>query len=165
MVSYCYMSTWVELYRMVKKAIYLWTDSYIALLGFLYSFRCEAIQLCEVTSIRLLLRVGIKVVDEWQKCLGYVRGSNIYVRGFQDLRAWSLRLRAQTEENHYVKALFPSREGHFSLCWIRGILAIKRRACVSLRREISGSWACLGTINLELAYCAYGIKMRSTGGF
>ena len=38
MVSYCYMSTWVELYRMVKKAIYLWTDSYIALLGFLYSF-------------------------------------------------------------------------------------------------------------------------------
>ena len=26
-----YMSTWVELYRMAKKAIWLWTDSYIAL--------------------------------------------------------------------------------------------------------------------------------------
>ena len=36
---------------------------------------------------RLLLRVGIKVVDEWQISLGYVRGSNIYVRGHLDLRA------------------------------------------------------------------------------
>jgi len=26
--------------------------------------------------------------------LGYVRSSNIYVRGYLDLRAWSLRLRA-----------------------------------------------------------------------
>jgi len=42
----------------------------------------------------LFLRAGIKVVDEWQKSLGYVRGSNIYVRGYWDLRAWSLRLRA-----------------------------------------------------------------------
>ena len=54
----------------------------------------KAIQLCEVTSIRLLLRIGIKVVDEWQISLGYVRGSNIYVRGYWDLCAWSLRLRA-----------------------------------------------------------------------
>ena len=66
-----YMSTWVELYRMAKKAIWLY----------------------EVTSIRLLLRVGIKVADEWQISLDYVRGSNIYVRGYLDLRAWSLRLR------------------------------------------------------------------------
>ena len=36
---------------------------------------------------RLLLRVGIKVVDEWQISLGYVRGSNIYVRGYLDLCA------------------------------------------------------------------------------
>ena len=43
---------------------------------------------------KLLLCVGIKVVDEWQKCLDYVRSSNIYVRGYLDLRAWSLRLRA-----------------------------------------------------------------------
>ena len=43
---------------------------------------------------RLLVRVGIKVVDEWQISLGYVRGSNIYVRGYLDLCAWSLRLRA-----------------------------------------------------------------------
>ena len=43
---------------------------------------------------RLLFRVGIKVVDEWQISLGYVRGSNIYVRGHLDLRTWSLRLRA-----------------------------------------------------------------------
>ena len=41
-------------------------------------------------------------------------------------------------KNHYVKALFSSREGYFSLRWIRGILAIRRRACVSLRRGISG---------------------------
>ena len=45
------------------------------------------------TRRRLLLHVGIKVVDEWQISLGYVRGSNIYVRGYLDLRAWSLRLR------------------------------------------------------------------------
>ena len=38
-----YMSTWVELYRMAKKAIWLY----------------------EVISIRLLLCVGIKVADEW----------------------------------------------------------------------------------------------------
>ena len=54
----------------------------------------KAIQLCEVTYIRLLLRIGIKVVDEWQISLDYVRGSNIYVRGYLDLRTWSLRLRA-----------------------------------------------------------------------
>ena len=28
-----------------------------------------------------------------------------------------------------MKALFSSREGHFSLRWIRGIFAISRRAC------------------------------------
>ena len=33
---------------------------------------------------RLLLRVGIKVMDEWQISLDYVRGSNIYVRGYLD---------------------------------------------------------------------------------
>ena len=37
-----------------------------------------------------------------------------------------------------MKVLFPSREGRFSFRWIRGILAIGRRACVSLRRGISG---------------------------
>ena len=47
-----------------------------------------------VTYIGLLLCVGIKVADECQISLGYVRGSNIYVRGYLDLRAWSLRLRA-----------------------------------------------------------------------
>jgi len=57
-----YMSTWEELYRMVKKAIWL----------------------CEVISITLLLCVGIKVADEWQKSMDYVRGSNIYVRGYLD---------------------------------------------------------------------------------
>ena len=37
-----------------------------------------------------------------------------------------------------MKALFSSREGCFFLRWIRGILAIGRRACVSLWRGISG---------------------------
>ena len=41
-----------------------------------------------------------------------------------------------------MNALFSSREGHFSLRWIRGILAKKRGTCVSLRRGISGGWAC-----------------------
>ena len=58
-------------------------------------------------------------MDEWQKSLDYVRGSNIYVRGYLDLCAWSLRLRTQIEEYHYVKALFSSRERCFSLRWIR----------------------------------------------
>ena len=93
-----------------------------------------------MTYIGLLLCVGIKVVDEWQKSLGYVRGSNIYVRGYLDLRAWSLRLRAYIEEYHYGKALFSSRECHFFLRWTRGMLVIRRRACVSLRRGISGSY-------------------------
>ena len=132
---------YIQVYGCVGRAIQDGEESYIALARFLYSFRCEAIQLCEVTSIRLLLRVGIKVADEWQKSVDYVRGSNIYVRGYLDLRVWSLNLRAQISKNHYVKALFSSREGQFSLRWIRGILAKGRRACWSLRRGISGSWA------------------------
>ena len=55
--------------------------------------RYEPILVAESTYIRLLLCVWIKVVDEWQISLGYVRGSNIYVRGYLDLRARSLRLR------------------------------------------------------------------------
>ena len=43
--------------------------------------------------IRLLRCVGIKVADEYQISLDYVRGSNIYVRGHLDLRTWPLRLR------------------------------------------------------------------------
>ena len=114
-------------------------QSYIGWRRKLYSFGLIPIQLCEVTSIRLLLCVGIKVVDEWQISLGYVRGSNIYVRGYLDLCAWSLRLRTQTEENHYVKALFSSRERCFSLRRIRGIRAMRRRACVSLQRAYRGA--------------------------
>ena len=45
-------------------------------------------------------------------------------------------------KNHYGKVLFSSQEWHFPLCWIRGILAKRRRACVSLRRGISGGWTC-----------------------
>ena len=68
-----YMGTRVELYRMAKKAI-------LALLGFPYTAFSGAklYSFCEVTSISLLLCVGIKVVDEWQISLDYVRGSNIY---------------------------------------------------------------------------------------
>ena len=33
---------------------------------------------------RLLLRIGTKVLDEWQISLDYVRSSNIYVRGYLD---------------------------------------------------------------------------------
>jgi len=37
-----------------------------------------------MTYIGMLLRVGIKVVDECQISLDYVRSSNIYVRGYLD---------------------------------------------------------------------------------
>ena len=90
-----------------------------------------------MTYIGSLLCVGIKVVDEWQISLGYVRGSNIYVRGYLDLRAWSLRLRAWMRKNHYGKALFSSREWHFPFRWIREILAIRQREMrITLARYI-----------------------------
>ena len=46
-------------------------------------------------------------MDEWQKSLDYVRGSNIYVRGYLDLRAWSLRLRTKTEGKPLREGAFP----------------------------------------------------------
>ena len=99
--------------------------------------------------IRSLLRIWIKVVDEWQISLGYVRGSNIYVRGYLGLRTWSLRLRTQIGKFHYVKALFSSREGDFSLRWIRGIRAIRRRACLTSSERHIGELGgrCLSRIN------------------
>ena len=62
--------------------------------GNLYGSLSEPILIITLTYIRLLLRVWIKVVDEWQISYVYVRRSNVYVRGYLDLRAWSLRLRA-----------------------------------------------------------------------
>ena len=62
------------------------------------------------------------------------------------LRAWTINLRTWIfgfaclvfkttcidTENHYGKALFSPGEWHFSLCRIRGILAIRRRSlCVT----------------------------------
>ena len=44
----------------------------------------EPILVAAMINMRLSLRVGIKVVDEWQISLDYVRGSNIYVRGYLD---------------------------------------------------------------------------------
>ena len=120
MVLCRYMGACAELYRVAKKAI----------------------QLCDVTHIRLLLHVWRKVVDECQISLGYVRGSNIYVRGSLDLRTWSLRLRAQIEKNHHMKVLFPSREGHFSLRWITRNTRDKAKGlCISSERHIGVSWA------------------------
>ena len=48
-----------------------------------------------------------------------------------------------------MKALFSSREGHFSLRWIRGILAIRRRGlCISSERYIGELGVrCLSTIS------------------
>ena len=87
------MGAWVELgwgrklysFRLIP--IQLCFDSYIAFGAKLYSFVKRPV-------FRLLLRVGIKVVDERLISMIYVRGSNIYVRGYLDLLAWSLRLRA-----------------------------------------------------------------------
>ena len=134
--------------------IWVRAQSYIGWRRMLYSFGLIPIQLCDVTYIRLLLRAGIKVVDEWQISLGYVRGSNIYVRGYLDLRAWSLRLCAQIEKTHYVKALSSSREGHFSLRWIRGIRAIRRRACSVTSEKYVGELGvrCLSTLKRVRLY-------------
>ena len=48
-----------------------------------------------------------------------------------------------------MKALFSSREGHFSLRWIRGILAIRRRACLITSEGYIGYLGvrCLSTLN------------------
>ena len=56
------------------------------------------------------------------------------------------------QENHYVKALFSSREWYFFLRWIRGIFAIRRRACLTaLERHIGELGVrCLGTLNRGL---------------
>ncbi|KXB76795.1 hypothetical protein HMPREF3185_00320 [Porphyromonas somerae] len=52
-------------------------------------------------------------------------------------------------KTHYVKTLFSSREGLFSLLWIREICAIKRRACsVASAKHIGELGArCLSTIS------------------
>ena len=124
-------------------------QSYIGWRRKLYSYGLIPVQLCEVTSIRLLLRVGIKVVDEQLISLGYVRGSNIYVRGYLDLRTWSLRLRTQTEENHYVKALFSSRERCFSLTQDkRNTRDEAKGLCISSEEHIGELGVqCLSTLN------------------
>ena len=85
--------------------------------------------------IRSLLRIGIKVMDEWQIRLDYVRGSNIYVRGYLGLRTWSLRLRTQIRKFHYVKALFSSREGDFSLRLIKRNTRDKAKSLLDLFGE------------------------------
>ncbi len=59
----------------------------------LYWSMARLVLVRRVTYIGLLLRVGVKVADECQISLGYVPGSNISVRGYLNLRAWSLRLR------------------------------------------------------------------------
>ena len=115
----------------------------------LYWSMARLVLVRRVTYIRLLLRVGIKVADEWQISLDYVRGSNIYVRGYLDLRARSLRLRAKTEKNHYGKALISSRKWHFPLRRIRGIRAMRRKGlCISLERYIGELGVrCLSILN------------------
>ena len=72
---------WIAVKRIVVRGVIHYSFALIPLFGL------------DAQPIRLLLRVGIKVADEWQISLDYVRGSNIYVRGYLDLRAWSLRLR------------------------------------------------------------------------
>ncbi len=68
------------------------------------------------------------------------------------LRAWTINLRAWifgfaclVFKTTYIDRRIPLREGAFPFTrtmlffgWIRGILAIRRRVCVSLRRGISG---------------------------
>ena len=48
-----------------------------------------------------------------------------------------------------MKVLFSPREGRLSLCWIKGILTLRRRAClISSERDIVGLGVrCLSTLN------------------
>jgi len=55
-----------------------------------------------------LLRIGIKVVDEWQISLGYVRGSNIYY-----LRTWIFGFTYLVFKTTYIDRGKPLREGAF----------------------------------------------------
>jgi len=62
---------------------------------------------------RLLLRVGIKVVDEWQISLGYVRGSNIYVRGYLVFKTTCIDTEKPLREGAFSftrRTLFPSQD-------------------------------------------------------
>ena len=79
------------------------------------------------------------------------------------LRTWTINLRTWIfgftylvfkttcidTENHYGKVLFSSREWHFYLRWIRGIRAIRRRACLSTLKRYIGELGvrCLSTLN------------------
>ena len=56
---------------------------------------------------RLLLRVGIKVVDEWQISLGYVRGSKY-------LRTWTFGFTYLVFKTTCIDTEKPLREGAFS---------------------------------------------------
>ena len=62
---------------------------------------------CEQSYIRLLLRVGIKVVDEWQISLGYVRGSNY-------LRTWIFGFTCLVFKTTCIDRKIPLHEGAFS---------------------------------------------------
>ena len=121
---------------MVSIGIWVRVQSYIGWRRKLYSFGLIPIQICAVTYIRSLLRVRIKVADEWQISLGYVRGSNIYVRGYLDLLAWSLNLHAQTEENLYGKALFLHENDAFPSADKRNTHDKAKGLCISSERYI-----------------------------
>ena len=97
---------------------------------------------------RLLLRVGIKVADEWQISLGYVRGSNI--------RTWIFGFTCLVFKTTYIDAGKPLREGAFF--FTRRILFppqdkrnIRDKAkgfCITSERHIGELGVrCLGTLN------------------
>ena len=52
-------------------------------------------------------------MDEWQISLGYVRGSNIYVRGYLYLRAWIFGFACLVFKTMYIDRGKPLCEGAF----------------------------------------------------
>ena len=78
--------------------------------------------------VQLLLRVWIKVVDEWQISLGYVRGSKY-------LRAWIFRFTCLVFKTTCVDRRIPLREDAFFFMEIALSLLLDKR---NMRAEAKG---------------------------
>ena len=77
------------------------------------------------TYMRLLLRVGIKVADEGLISWGYVRDSKYPRTWIFGVTCLVFKTTCIDAEKPLREGAFSSREGHFSLRRIRGILAIR----------------------------------------
>ena len=97
-------------------------------------------------------------MDEWQISLGYVRGSNIYVRGYLDLRTWIFGFACLVFKTTCVDRRISLREGAFFFTRMTLFLPLNKRntrdkakgLCVTSERRIGELGVrCLSTTNRE----------------